>query len=164
MPTHDPVSRGLEVKHKLTSFQLQIALTPFKIAATPVTILAGLFNLINFGFYICMNSVTPVWLQLPVAKGGYGFDTSESALFSFFHWAGLLLALIYGQLVSDRLPLAMTRRFNKGNWKPEYRLHALWVPMVCNPVGLALFGYALQHQLAWGILGLGHVIVTFGSL
>lgn len=107
----------------------------------------------------------PVWLQIPVSKGGYGFDTHETVLFSLLHWIGVLLALVYGHLVSDHLPLAVARRFNGGKWKPEYRLHALWVPgLLFSPVGLVIFGYALQNQLSWGIVGLGQIMVTFGCL
>ncbi|KAK9774121.1 putative Major facilitator superfamily domain-containing protein [Seiridium cardinale] len=144
---------------------LGIAALPFKVAFTPVTILTSLFCLLNFGFYVGMNSVTPVWLQRPVKTGGYGFTANQNALFQFFHWVGIAIALLYGQLVSDHIPLALARRFNNGNWKPEYRLHALWIPaLICNPIGLGIFGYALQNQLSWGLLGFGHILVTFGSL
>ncbi|KAH8668814.1 polyamine transporter [Xylariales sp. PMI_506] len=142
-----------------------IAAIPFKLALTPVALITSLFCLLNFGFYVGMNSITPVWLQKPVKIGGYGFTANENALFQFFHWVGILLALVYGQLVSDHLPLALARRFNGGNWKPEYRLHALWFPaLICNPIGLGIFGYALQYHKSWGVLGFGHILVTFGSL
>ncbi|KAH6661282.1 major facilitator superfamily domain-containing protein [Truncatella angustata] len=141
------------------------AVVPFRVALTPVTILTSLFCLLNFGFYVGMNSVAPVWLQRPVKSGGYGFTANQNALFQFFHWVGIAMALLYGQLVSDHLPLALAGRFNNGNWKPEYRLHALWLPaLICNPIGLGIFGYALQNQLPWGLLRFSHILVTFGSL
>ncbi|KAH8193991.1 hypothetical protein TruAng_011845 [Truncatella angustata] len=144
---------------------VRLAVVPFRVALTPVTILTSLFCLLNFGFYVGMNSVAPVWLQRPVKSGGYGFTANQNALFQFFHWVGIAMALLYGQLVSDHLPLALAGRFNNGNWKPEYRLHALWLPaLICNPIGLGIFGYALQNQLSWGLLGFSHILVTFGSL
>lgn len=59
----------------------------------------------------------------------------------------------------------MAKRFGRGDWKPEYRLHALWLPaLICNPIGLGLFGYALDKHLSWGILGFSQILVTYGSL
>jgi hypothetical protein len=75
-----------------------------------------------------------------------------------------LIALIYGHFLSDRLPLYICAR-NNGIWKPEYRLHALWVPaLIFNPIGLGIFAAALQYNLSWGLLAVATVFVTFGSL
>ena len=42
-------------------------------------IIAG-FDTISFGFYVALNALTPVWLQLPVKAGGiYGFDVTQNA-------------------------------------------------------------------------------------
>lgn len=42
-------------------------------------IIAG-FDTISFGFYVALNALTPVWLQLPVkADGIYGFDVTQNA-------------------------------------------------------------------------------------
>jgi len=77
----------------------------------------------------------------------------------------MIITLIYGQFLSDRLPLYICTRFNDGVWKPEYRLHALWIPgLIFNPIGLGLFGACLQYHLSWGLLALANGLVTFGSL
>jgi MFS family permease len=59
---------------------LEVAVRPFLIAASPPMLLLGFFVLFNFGFYVAMNSITPVWLQKPVKAGGYGFTLRETAL------------------------------------------------------------------------------------
>lgn len=42
-------------------------------------IIAG-FDSISFGFYVALNALTPVWLQLPVKAGGiYGFTVTQNA-------------------------------------------------------------------------------------
>jgi hypothetical protein len=42
-------------------------------------IIAG-FDTISFGFYVALNALTPVWLQLPVKAGGiYGFNVTQNA-------------------------------------------------------------------------------------
>jgi hypothetical protein len=111
-----------------------------------------------------MNALTPVYLQKPVKVEGYGFTSLGNANFSFVHWIGIGMALIYGHFVSDRLPLAISARYG-GIWKPEYRLHALWIPaFIANPVGLGIFGAALQHHTHWIVIAVAQVFVTFGSL
>ncbi|KUJ24281.1 MFS multidrug transporter-like protein [Mollisia scopiformis] len=143
---------------------LEVAGRPFIVAFTPVTIILGCFTLVSFGMYVAMNSITPVWLQKPEKVGGYGFTSHQNALFSFTHWIGVSLAWLYGQLVSDRLPLWICSR-RGGTWKPEYRLHALWFPaLLCNPIGLGVFGLALHSHLHWIVLAVAQVLVTFGSL
>ena len=127
-------------------------------------LIMSVFTLISFGFYIAMNALTPVFLQKPEKIGGYGFTTLQNAYFSFVHWIGIGIALIYGHLISDRLPLAIAAR-NGGIWKPEYRLHALWVPaLIMNPIGLGIFGAALEYHLSWVVIAVGQAMVTFGSL
>ena len=83
---------------------------------------------------------------------------------SLSHCVGIVIALAYGQSASNHLPLWFCRRFGKDVWKPEYHLHDLWVPAVFNPIGLGHFGAGLLYHLSWGILALGKVFNTFGSL
>jgi hypothetical protein len=93
------------------------------------------------------------------------YPRANGSLVSFSHWVGIVIALVYGQFLSDRLPLYICRRFGNGVWKPEYRLHALWIPsLIFNPLGLGLFGAGLLYHLSWGVLALGTVFTTFGSL
>ena len=76
----------------------------------------GTFTLISFGFYVAMNALVPVWLQKPVAEGGYGFSLEQNAAFTFCHWIGILLVQIVGHYLNDKIPLAIARRRNGGAW------------------------------------------------
>jgi hypothetical protein len=58
----------------------RIAIVPFKITATPVSLMLGTFTLFSFGLTVAMNSLAPVWLQKPAADGGYGFTPIQNAL------------------------------------------------------------------------------------
>jgi hypothetical protein len=137
---------------------------PFKIALAPVILMVAGFDMISFAFYVALNALTPVWLQKPVKAGGYGFTVYNNAEFTFVHWIGVLFGLVYGQLVSDRIPLWLAAR-NGGAWKPEYRLHALWLTnFILMPIGLGLVGAALQYRLHWVVFALGQIFVTIGSL
>lgn len=42
---------------------LEAGTKPFIVLVTPVAVILGVFCLISFGFYVAMNSLTPVWLQ-----------------------------------------------------------------------------------------------------
>lgn len=131
----------------------------------PVILIIAGFDTIAFAFYVALNALTPVWLQTPLKAGGiYGFTVSENAAFTFVHWAGVLIGLVYGQVVSDRIPLWLAAR-NGGVWKPEYRLHALWpTNFVLMPLGLGLVGAAMQYRLHWAVMAVAQLFVTIGSL
>lgn len=65
----------------------------------------------------------------------------------------MAVALAYGLLVQDRLPLYLCKRWGKGVWKPEYRLWSLWIPaFFLYPIGLGLFGAALEYHLHYMVL------------
>ena len=49
------------------------------IGACPVTILAGGFTLIDFGFAAFFNIVLTIFLQNPPEMGGYGFSPTRNA-------------------------------------------------------------------------------------
>jgi len=75
-----------------------------------------------------------------------------------------MVGLLYGHLCSDKIPLLLAAR-NKGVWKPEYRLHALWpTNFVLMPLGLGLVGVALQHRSHWIVMAIAQFFVTIGSL
>ncbi|KAH8906155.1 MFS general substrate transporter [Coniochaeta sp. PMI_546] len=144
---------------------VKVAITPFKIAVAPVLLIIAGFDTISFGFYVALNALTPVWLQLPVKAGGiYGFTVTQNAAFTFIHWIGFVVGLAYGHFFSDRIPLWLVAR-NKGVWKPEYRLHALWpTNFVLMPLGLGLVGIAMQYRLHWAVMAVAQFFVTIGSL
>ena len=66
------------MRHFLISIQIGIC---------PVTILAGGFTLIDFGFAAFFNIILTVFLQNPIEKGGYAFTPTRNAecrLFEYF--------------------------------------------------------------------------------
>ncbi|KAK4214242.1 major facilitator superfamily domain-containing protein [Rhypophila decipiens] len=141
------------------------AITPFNIAISPVILMIAGFDTINFGFYVALNALTPVWLQTPLKAGGiYGWNVTQNAAFTFIRWISFLVGLAYGHVFSDRIPLWLVSR-SKGKWKPEYRLHALWpTNFVLMPLSLGLVGCAMEYRLHWVIMALGQLFVTIGSL
>jgi len=59
----------------------------------------------------------------------------------------------------------LVSRNKQGIWKPEYRLHALWLTNgLLMPLGLGLVGVAMHYRLHWFVNALGQFFVTIGSL
>jgi hypothetical protein len=82
---------------------------------------------------------------------------------TFAAWAGCIVGQLYGFAFNDKLPLWICRRAG-GIWKPEYRLHALWIPsLFCLNIGLGLFGAALQYHLHWSVAAIGNFLLNISS-
>jgi hypothetical protein len=65
--------------------QLRSAARPVLIAISPVSLLCGGFTLINFGVFVAMSTLTPVWLQKPKKEGGFGFTVLATATCKHFY-------------------------------------------------------------------------------
>lgn len=144
---------------------VESVVVPVKLAASPVLLLVAGFDAISFGFWVALNALTPVWLQKPVKAGGYGFSILDNAAFTTVHWMTLIVSQIYGHLISDRIPLWLCSRRNGGVWRPELRLHALWLPnFLLAPLGLGFVGIAMQYRLHWILMAIGNFLVTFGAI
>jgi MFS family permease len=144
---------------KRTSF-----LAMYKIALCPVTILAGCALLVTFGWAVGVNTTLAVFLQTPEVAGGYGFTPSQNAWFVFTQVVSFIVAELYGYLLNDRLALWICKR-RGGAWKPEYRLYPVLIPpMIALPVGLILFGVALQYHLHYMVLATGLFLATFADM
>ena len=133
----------------------------FIIGVCPLSLLAGLLLMVDFGWLVATNTLLSVFLQTPQDAGGYGFTAAQTASFTFSQWVGVLSALMYGVLVNDRLPIAISERRGH-SWKPEYRLYPLLLPSVfLLPVGLGLFGASLQYHLHYMVLALATFLIVF---
>ncbi|KAJ9615692.1 hypothetical protein H2200_001768 [Cladophialophora chaetospira] len=142
--------------------------TPFsalyKIALCPQALMTGCALLLTFGWVVGLNTTLAVFLQTPVALGGYGFSPSQNASFVFTQWVSLAVAEVYGFLLNDRVALWLCRR-RGGSWKPEYRLLPVLIPpMIALPVGLILFGVGLQYHLHYMVLATGLFLATFADM
>ncbi|PYH89326.1 polyamine transporter [Aspergillus ellipticus CBS 707.79] len=143
----------------------RIAGLPFRVGLSPVGLLIGIFQFASFGWFVATHSLLTVWLEKPVSVGGWGFSPQRNAFFIFALWVGLLTAELWGYLFNDRIALWVCRTRGKGVWKPEYRLHTLWIPsLIVLPIGLGIVGAALQYHLHYMVLALGAYLITFASM
>lgn len=66
--------------------------------------------------------------------------------------------------LGDRLPLAICSRHG-GTWKPEYRLHNTWFPLlVCMPLSTGLFGGSLYYHWNYMVLAVAVFLSNFGAV
>lgn len=138
--------------------------TIFRTNIPVVTILAGLCLLICFGWVVAVFTTYSVFLQTPMAEGGYGFTPLQNAYFSFSGWLAMLAAEVLGLSLNDRVPLSMCRRHGNGVWKAEYRLYPLIMPpLVLVPLSLGIIGAALQYHLHYMVLALGVFLLQFAE-
>lgn len=141
-----------------------LSLVPFTIGISPATILCGLFLLLTFAWAVLVNTMLAVFLQTPVSQGGYGFTPIQNAYFSFCGWVSLAAVQIYGLAVSDKLPMWICTR-RSGMWKPEYRLFCLLFPsFFILPIGLGIFGAALNYHLHYMVLAFGAFLIFYSSI
>ncbi|PVH69197.1 MFS general substrate transporter [Cadophora sp. DSE1049] len=155
---------GKVVPRKTTGELLYSAVLPFLIFITPVGFMAGMVLFVNFGWGVAVNTLQSVYLQSPGEAGGYGFSPLQNALFTFSSWAGIACAQIYGLLFNDRIPIWVCKRFGKGVWKPEYRLHTLWAMILFMfPTGMGLYAASLQYHLHYMVLALAQFLMFWGG-
>jgi MFS family permease len=130
---------------------------------SPPVMLCGFILILTVSWTVGTNVVLAVFLQTPVKKGGYGFSPVRNAEFTFAQWAAFVTAESFGLAFNDRLPLWICKRCG-GVWKPEYRLFPLLIPpLVAQPVGLILFGTALQYHLHYMVLATGLFLICFAD-
>lgn len=144
---------------RLTETQIKSTVAPYIIGISPPTIMAGLYTLINFSWFIMITIESSIILEVT----DFHFTPQQTAAFIFASWIGAILAVIYGTLLNDRIPMYLSRR--SGMWHPEYRLHTAWFPGVfATPVGCGIFGAALIYKLHYMVLALGTFFIALGGV
>ncbi|KAI0146685.1 major facilitator superfamily domain-containing protein [Pestalotiopsis sp. NC0098] len=134
-----------------------------KVFVSPICILSGIYNLINYGWFVMAGVQIPIILVAPRDQGGFGFSSNATGYFYFSAWIGALIGVGYGVLINDRLPLWIKKR-RGGVWHPEYRLHTAWFPgLVVAPIGLGLFGASVFYHLHFMALAVAEAMIVFGA-
>ncbi|KAI1851822.1 hypothetical protein JX265_013179 [Neoarthrinium moseri] len=134
-----------------------------KVAFSPICILAGIYSLINYAWFIMAGVQVPIILDSPPSEQGFGFTSQATGYFYFSAWVGALIGVAYGILINDRLPLWIKHR-RHGLWHPEYQLHTAWFPgLVVEPIGVGLFGAAVYYHLHYMVLAVAEAMIVFGA-
>ncbi|KAH8432688.1 uncharacterized protein LDX57_010315 [Aspergillus melleus] len=139
------------------------AIIPLQVTFSPITLLTGTYIFIALGLPIMQASTLATFLEPPVEAGGYGFSSLQMAFFTMTAWVGIIGAQVFGFFFNDKIPLWLARR-RGGTWHTEYRLANTLLPSIILPIGLGIYGAALEYHLHFMVLALGSFLIWFGAL
>jgi len=93
----------------------------------------------------------------------YGFTTGQAGLTFLGLGVGSFIGLFAVGIASDRAIKHQTAK-NNGVTKPEYRLPPLLPAAFIIPVGLLLYGWAVDKHAPWIVSIVGSALVGLGLL
>jgi MFS family permease len=118
-------------------------------------LLVGIATLVNFTWPIGITVTISTMLHMPP----YLFNTVQD---SSVRWAPILGALT-GWLIGyifNKWIYAKKRE----TWRPEYRLHGVWVPIAFMALGLVTYGCVMHYGKHWIGLCIGWYMVVIGMV
>lgn len=126
-------------------------LRPIVLLALPQVLWATLVMSVTIGFLVAISSNFASAFNTT-----YNFASWQSGLCFISGMVGVLLGIFAGGWVSDKVADMLTRR-NGGIREPEMRLPAIVIGLITSPLGLVLYGVAIDNNLHWIVptLGLG---------
>ena len=131
----------------------------------PITYLAVpvvLWIICVYGVFIGLGGLTFNYtFPIVIVSPPYNWSAINSGLVAIPLIVGFLLAFIFTP-ISDRLSAWSTRR-NNGIRESEMRLPILFIPCFLGPIGMIIYGLALEYQLSWVALVFPVAIVNFAS-
>jgi hypothetical protein len=141
-------------REKQHSF-LFIATRPFVLFKFPAVILSAFWFGITYMMHVGITAEIPL-----VFEEQYNFSVLDVGLTGF---SGLIGALLGEAYAGPSLDVIAKRTMKHGQeWRPEYRLQAIWPALVAVPAGLIMFGTSIQFGHAWITPLVGQGIYIFG--
>ena len=125
---------------------------------SPIILLLSIhMGLVYSYFYLLLTTLSSVYESV------YGWKADITGL----AYLGLGIGFVGSQLVyaytSDRILLAMARKSETGELKPEYRLLPCLVGAVCTPIALFWYGWSVQARLHWMMPIIGSMLIGVGN-
>jgi len=134
---------------------LFIATRPFVLFKFPAVILSAFWFGIAYTMHVGITSELPI-----IFEEEYNFSELAVGLSGF---SGLIGALVGEAYVGPCLDFIVKRTMKQGReWRPEYRLKAIWPALLTVPGGLIMFGVSIQFGKAWITPLVGQAIYIFG--
>lgn len=118
-------------------------------------LLVGITSLVMFTWPIGITTTISTILHSPP----YLLDNVQDASMRFAGVIGAVLGFVLGYAFNKWISRTRTR---KVNWRPESRLHGVWLPAVSLVTGLLTYGLTLHFQRSWVGLAFGWVLVNIG--
>ncbi len=124
---------------------------------SPPLIYIGILTMVSFTWPIGISTTVDAIVRAPP----YQFGNVAAASIRFAGVIGALLGYVVGHLF-NRWIFNGSGGKRKSNWRSEYRLHGVWLPIVSMAVGLLIYGLTLHYDRSWVGLAAGWVLVNIG--
>lgn len=132
-----------------------IATRPFVLFKFPAVILSAFWFGIAYMMHVGITSEIPL-----IFEEHYNFSVLEIGLSGFSGLIGALLGEVYA---GPSLDFIAKRTMKQGReWRPEYRLQAIWPALITVPAGLIMFGTSIQFGNVWITPLIGQAVYIFG--
>ncbi|PKX92340.1 putative MFS transporter [Aspergillus novofumigatus IBT 16806] len=118
-------------------------------------LLTGIATMVNF----CWPIGITVTVSTFVAQPPYLFNTVQSASLRWAPIIGGLLGYAFGYWFNGWI-----ENSRQQTWRPEYRLHGVWVAIGVMACGLLTYGMTLNYHKHWIGLAFGWLMVVFGMI
>lgn len=132
-----------------------IATRPFVLFKFPAVILSAFWFGMAYMMHVGITSEIPL-----IFEAQYNFSVLDVGLTGF---SGLIGALIGEVYAGPSLDFIAKRALKQGReWRPEYRLKAIWPALIAVPAGLIMFGTSIQFGKVWITPLIGQAVYIFG--
>jgi MFS family permease len=128
-----------------------------KLIFTPPILLIGISTMINFTWPIGITTTIDAILHSPP----YLMNSITSASMRFAGVIGALLGFVVGHFFNSWIYNGSHGK-RKANWRSEYRLHGIWIPILSMVCGLLAYGLTFHYQKSWVGLAFGWILVNVG--
>ena len=114
-----------------------------------------------FWFGVAYMMHVGITAEIPlIFEARYNFSVLDIGLSGF---SGLIGALLGEAYAGPSLDLIAKRAMKqRREWRPEYRLKAIWPALIAVPGSLIMFGTSIQFGKAWITPLIGQAVYIFG--
>lgn len=118
-------------------------------------LLVGISMMVNFTWPIGITVTVDSFIRAPP----YLMNNIQAASMRWAAVIGALIGFTIGYFFNEWVSKT---RIHRASWKPEFRLHGVWVPALCEICGLILYGLAIKNGLSWVAVAFGWCGVNIG--
>lgn len=111
--------------------------------------------MINFTWPIGITVTVDSFIRAPP----YLMDNIAAASMRWAAVIGALIGWVIGYFFNEWVSKTQV---HKSTWRPEFRLHGVWIPALFEVCGLLLFGLSIKHTLTWVAIAFGWCGVNIG--
>ncbi|KAH6664072.1 putative MFS transporter [Halenospora varia] len=118
-------------------------------------LLVGFATLCNFTWPIGITVTIDSFIRAPP----YLMDNTSAGSMRWAAIFGALAGWLIGYLFNEWIS---KHRVHRPDWRPEYRLHGVWVPLFCLVWGLLTYGLTINFDKSWVGIAFGWFGVNIG--